>query len=54
MVITFAIDREFRAKPGIHKSYNTVFRVWWLWFALAVYRRDEEWLVIQHHDWGSP
>ena len=53
MVITIAFDRDFNLKPGIHRSRNTVFRVWWLWFAVAVYRRDEYWLVTERHDWSE-
>ena len=43
MFIVFEISKPFQIKPGFYRSEITVFRVWWLWFALNLHpgRYDE-------------
>ena len=39
----FEISTPFQIKPGFYHSDLTVFRVWWLWFAVSLHsgRFDE-------------
>lgn len=51
MSIVFEIDRIFNRRPGFFKS-RLMYRVWWLWFAVAWVRipfpefcaTEKEWL----------
>lgn len=54
MTITFAIDGDFQGRPGFHRSRQCIFRVWWLWFAIAAYRTAEFELITKAQDWRLP
>jgi hypothetical protein len=43
MFFVFEISKPFQIKPGFYRSEITIFRVWWLWFALSLHpgRYDE-------------
>lgn len=43
MFFVFEISKPFQIKPGFYRSEITLFRVWWLWFALSLHpgRYDE-------------
>jgi hypothetical protein len=43
MFFVFEISKPFQKKPGFYHSEITIFRVWWLWFALSLHpvRYDE-------------
>ena len=43
MFFVFEISKPFQFKPGFYRSEITIFRVWWLWFALELHagRYDE-------------
>lgn len=34
----FEISTPFQWKPGFYASQATIFRVWWLWFALSLHQ----------------
>ena len=53
MVITFAFDGLANRRAGFYRSRNCI-RVWWMWFAVAYYWRDEQWLVCEAHGWAAP
>ena len=38
MTIVLEINRPFQIRPGVYRSSVTVIRVWWLWFAVTVYK----------------
>lgn len=40
MIIEVEISKPLQKKLGFYRSNATKFRVWWLWFAIAVYREN--------------
>jgi hypothetical protein len=48
------MDREVQWRPGFHHSDQCVFRIWWLWFAIAVYPTTEFELITKRQDWHLP
>jgi len=40
VIIELEASRPCQVRPGLYRSRVTVFRVWWLWFAVAVIRGD--------------
>ena len=54
MTLTLCVDRSVQWRPGKHiNRWNRLrsVRVWWLWFAVAWYRFDDQHLVEQPHEW---
>jgi hypothetical protein len=40
VIVEFEVSRPFQKRPGRYRSRRTPIRVWWAWFAVAVYRGD--------------
>lgn len=52
MTLIIEISRPFQARPGYFVS-RVIYRVWWLWFAIAVLRVPFRDFAETNYHWGD-
>jgi len=52
MTLIFEASGPFQKKPGLYKS-RTMYRIWWLWFAVGLLRVSFKEFAVTSYDWSK-